>query len=187
MSFSPSATTSNSNFIYDYKDSKNASADNNNTQHHQRCSSLPGSLQACVGSFLNNRPMTPTPPSRPSDSSNKPRTDTDISPIASEPDNQTTIPVQLEYNKVSKTGDESEKLPNTESTPNNNVKKNQTLQDLLLQFQKNSLLPKLVKRKRTDSEQPITQIPVSSIITPDNCKNAFFFLTISSVLILSLL
>ncbi len=45
-----------------------------------------------------------------------------------------------------------------------NASKNQTLQSLLLQFQKNSLLPKLMKRKFDSANRPplLNQIPVSS-------------------------
>jgi hypothetical protein len=52
----------------------------------------------------------------------------------------------------------------TDTGHTENASKNQTLQSLLLQFQKNSLLPKLMKRKFDSANRPplLNQIPVSS-------------------------
>jgi len=69
----------------------------------------------------------------------------------------TTIPVHLEYNS---------KESAAVAVPAAKANKNQSLQSLLLQFQKNSLLPKLIKRKTSNA------MPIPSVIekNPDNCK-----------------
>jgi len=69
----------------------------------------------------------------------------------------TTIPVHLEYNS---------KESAAVAVPAAKANKNQSLQSLLLQFQKNSLLPKLIKRKTSNA------MPIPNVIEnkPDNCK-----------------
>ncbi len=71
----------------------------------------------------------------------------------------TSIPVHLEFNN-------KESSKNETAAPTHNTNKNQSLQSLLLQFQKNSLLPKLIKRK-TSCAMPIPKLVEQNL---ENCK-----------------
>lgn len=191
MSCSPSSTTK---FVYDYQDNRQDPSHETNksqseqSQYHQRANSLPGSLQACVGSYMN--PKTQYKPAAS-------ETQTSIDSIDSS--NQlnlgsapeTNIPVQWEYNRAnSNSGTESDTTKNESASTNEpcqspasteNTNKNQTLQNLLLQFQKNSLLPKLMKRKidSTNKMPFLHQIPVPSSVlisqNSDSCKSKFVY------------
>lgn len=128
------------NFIYNYHDTEN----NTNQIQHQRCNSLPGSLQACVGSFLNEKnSLNKIMPENQNACVNNVQTTN----CEGNEENLTNIPVQLEYDNTT-----------NDNNPKNN--KNQGLQNLLLQFQKRELMPKLIKRKKSSVE--------SSVLTTDN-------------------
>lgn len=163
MSFSPSTTSSATKFNYDFQENENLRDKSRENQiQHQRCNSLPGSLQACVGSFQNLKAKT----SHKNDSPSRIQKLTEIPvniPVNSnnEYQNQTPIPVQLEYkNKENKKNETNVLVENT----NHNKK----LQDLLLQFQTNSLLPKL-RRKNSNT---ISKVPVLSSLANSGNQNS---------------
>lgn len=162
--------------MYDYHEIKNPE---NTFDQQQRCNSLPGSLQACVGSFLaakhkksNSNMSAPSPTNLPEEDNTKASL---VNSPTNTKENQTTIPVQLEYNNKDTNNDSNNKTNDKQDSAASGTSKfNHNLQNLLLQFQKNSLLPKLIKKNN-----PHKQFFPASIITPvdqSNCKFSFGFI-----------